>query len=722
MSLSKFAAAGLLAALQFTFLPLAQAAGPVVVTDHVRGELLVHAPEGIGPGKTLWLGLAIDHQPHWHTYWKNPGDSGLATTLAWKLPAGFIAGEIAWPTPKKLPLGPLTNYGYENRVLLPVPVQVPAGFAGKDLKIGLHAEWLVCKEICLPESGDFDITVPAKAPAPAHGALFSATRAATPVALEGASATAQVDGQAIAVAVRGLPAVPQGEVQYFAEDLGVIDYAAKVDQHWTDGTLRLRVPLSPQRSESPTVLKAVLVAPGQPAGWTLSIPVEGPWPAIGAASPAAAAPVPTSAASAAPVAPDAPAADTSFLLSLLFAFVGGALLNLMPCVFPVLSLKIFSLVQHREARGKAVAGGMAYTAGVVLSFVALAGLLLALRAGGAELGWGFQLQSPLVVTALAALFTLIGLNLAGVFEFGGVLPGALAGYRAKNPLVDDALSGALAVAVASPCTAPFMGAALGVALTEPAPQALAIFAVLGLGMAAPYLLVALVPALGRLLPRPGAWMVRFKVLMAFPMFATVVWLLWVLGQQTSIDAMAGVAGVLVALAFACWAIGTPAKSRGTRIAFAAAGLVVLAGAVHLAWPLLKAEPAGPAQAALQSGPQSGPQSGHWAPWSAEAVSQARAAGKPVFIDFTAAWCITCQFNKRTVLSDAQLLKDFGAKNVVLLRADWTRRDPAITRQLAQLGRSGVPVYVLLGANDSQPPQVLSEVLTVAQVRTALGKI
>ncbi|HEX8603593.1 MAG TPA: thioredoxin family protein [Pseudoduganella sp.] len=713
MSLYKFAAASLL----FTLLPLAQAAGPVVVTDHVRSELLVHAPDGIGPGKTLWLGLAIDHQPHWHTYWKNPGDSGLATTLAWKLPAGFIAGEIAWPTPKKLPLGPLTNYGYENKVLLPVPVQVPAWFAEKELKIGLHAEWLVCKEICLPEAGDFDIAVPAKAPVSAHGALFSATRAAAPVALEGASATAQVDGQTIAVEVRGLPAPPQGEVQYFAEDLGVINYAAKVDQQWVDGTLRLRVPLSPQRSESPTVLKAVLVAPGQPAGWTLSIPVEGPWPAIGAASPAAAtaAPVPPVPASAAPA---APGADTSFLLSLLFAFVGGALLNLMPCVFPVLSLKIFSLVQHREARSKAIAGGVAYTAGVVLSFVALAGLLLALRSGGAELGWGFQLQSPLVVTALAALFTLIGLNLAGVFEFGGVLPGALAGYRAKNPLVDDALSGALAVAVASPCTAPFMGAALGVALTEPAPQALAIFAVLGFGMAAPYLLVALVPALGRLLPRPGAWMVRFKVLMAFPMFATVVWLLWVLGQQTGIDAMAGVAGVLVALAFACWAIGTPARSRGTRIAFAAAGLVVLAGAVHLVWPLLKAEPAGPAQASSASGAQSG----HWAPWSAEAVSQARAAGKPVFIDFTAAWCITCQFNKRTVLSDAQLLKDFGAKDVVLLRADWTRRDPAITRQLAQLGRSGVPVYVLLGANDSRPPQVLSEVLTVAQVRTALGNI
>jgi thiol:disulfide interchange protein DsbD len=589
-------------------------------------------------------------------------------------------------------------------------VPVPAGFAGKELKVGLHAEWLVCKEVCLPESGDFELTVPANASLSANAALFDATRAATPVALEGASATARVDGNALAIDVRGLPAAPAGDVQYFAEDIGVIDYAARTTQQWKNGTLRLTVPLSPQRSESPAVMQAVLVAPGQPAGWTLSIPVEGPWPAIGAASPA---PVAAPAPAAPPAVAAAPAAaESSFVLSLLFAFLGGALLNLMPCVFPVLSLKVFSLVQHREHRGRAVAGGIAYTAGVVVSFVALAGLLLALRAGGAGLGWGFQLQSPLFVAALAALFTLIGLNLAGVFEFGGVLPGGLAGYRAKNPVVDDALGGVLAVAVASPCTAPFMGAALGVALTEPAPRALAIFAVLGLGMAAPYLAVALVPALGRLLPRPGAWMARFKVLMAFPMFATVVWLLWVLGQQAGIDAMAGVAGLLVALAFACWTVGTPVASRRTRLAFAAAGIAVLAGAAHLAWPLLKAE-AAPAQAQSSSG---------WAPWSVEAVGQARAAGKPVFIDFTAAWCITCQFNKRTVLSDAQLLKEFGAKDVVLLRADWTRRDPAITAQLAELGRSGVPVYVLLGPNDSQPPQVLSEVLTVEQVRAALGKI
>ncbi|TWI69617.1 thiol:disulfide interchange protein DsbD [Pseudoduganella lurida] len=692
----KLAAAWLLSAA----LPQAYAAGPVVTTEHVRSELVAHAPDGIRPGSTVWLGLAIAHQPHWHTYWKNPGDSGLATTLAWKLPAGVEAGAIAWPTPKRLPLGPLMNYGYEGTVLLPVPVTVPAGFKGTSLKVGLHAEWLVCKEICLPEAGDYDVDLPVGAPLVASKALFDATSAATPVAVKGATATARVDGNVLAVAVRGLATQPQ-PLEYFAEDAGVIDYAGKVDQQWTDGVLHLRVPLSPQRTESPAALKTVLVAPGEPAGWTVSMPVEGPWPAAAAPAPAPA-PLPAPA--------PAPAASSSFLLTLVLAFFGGALLNLMPCVFPVLSLKVFSLLQHRDDRRRAVSGGIAYTAGVVLSFTALAALLLALRAGGDELGWGFQLQSPLVVTLLAALFTLIGLNLAGVFEFGGVLPSSLAGHRAKNPLVDDALSGALAVAVASPCTAPFMGAALGVALTEPAPRALAIFAILGLGMAAPYLAVTLLPGLARLLPRPGAWMVRFKVLMAFPMFATVVWLLWVLGQQTGIDAMAAVAALLVALAFACWTVGTPAQTRRGRALLAGTGLVVLALSARFAWPLLHAEPAAPAQA--HAG---------WAPWSAQAVEAARGAGKPVFIDFTAAWCITCQFNKRTVLNDAALVKEFGTKNVVLLRADWTRRDPAITQQLAQLGRSGVPVYVLYGAKDGTP-QVLSEILTVDQVKAALARI
>lgn len=725
--------AGMVVVTLLAALPGHAAAATALVTDHVRAELLAHSPQGVQHGMPLWLGLSIEHQPHWHTYWKNPGDSGLPTTLSWTLPTGFTAGDISWPTPQHLPLGPLLNYGYEGRVLLPVPVTVPAGYAGKTLDIKLHAEWLVCKEICLPESGDFLLTIPTAQPTAAHEALFNAARAAVPVTVPQASASARVDGNALAMEVRGLPAAAQGQpLRLMMEDAGVIDYAAKVDQRWTDGTLQLRVPLSAQRSESPAALQIILKAATQPAGWSIPVPLAGGWPntastanpgtagassAPSANAPAAGAAISSGAAGAASA--GAASGAPAFLLTLLFAFIGGAILNLMPCVFPVLSLKLVSLAQHANERKQAVAGGIAYTAGVVLSFAALAGLLLALRAGGEQLGWGFQLQSPTVVFLLAALFTLIGLNLAGVFEFGTMLPSALASFRARNRLLDDALSGALAVAVASPCTAPFMGAAMGAALTESPPKALAIFVVLGLGMAAPYLAASCWPGLARVLPKPGAWMQRFKVLMAFPMFATVVWLAWVLGQQTGIDGMAAALAMLVALAFAAWTLGTPVRTRRTRVLLAGAGLLTLAAAVGTAGPLLRADSGnGSNEVSAKKETQAG---ARWSAWSETAVAQARAAGKPVFVDFTAAWCVTCQFNKRATLADARLLADFDARNVVLLRADWTRRDPAITQQLARLGRNGVPVYVLYAPGDA-PPQLLSELLTVEQVRTALKQL
>jgi thiol:disulfide interchange protein len=397
------------------------------------------------------------------------------------------------------------------------------------------------------------------------------------------------------------------------------------------------------------------------------------------------------------------------------------LLNLMPCVFPILSLKVLGFAQHGADRRALVGGGLAYTAGVVISFVALAALLLALRAGGEQLGWGFQLQSAPFVAALALLFTLIGLNLSGVFEFGGVLPGNLAAMRARHPLVDHGLTGVLAVAVASPCTAPFMGVALGVALTQPAPLALAIFAALGLGMAAPYLAASLWPGAARLLPRPGVWMLRFKGLMAFPMFATVVWLIWVLGQQVGIDGAAAMLGVLVAVAFAAWALGSPGFGRIARTAFGALALVVLGASVAWAWPSLR-EPAVSAAGSSPLQPTGHAASGAaWQPWSHEAVNSALAEGRPVFVDFTAAWCVTCQFNKRTTLADASVMADLKAKRVVLLRADWTRRDEAITTELARLGRNGVPVYALYTPGANSEPQLLSEILSVAEVRTAMAR-
>jgi thiol:disulfide interchange protein DsbD len=711
-------ATGALAATNLPGLPPGPGGGAVVTTPQVRAELVVHAPEGIAPGKPMWLGLRIDHQPQWHTYWKNPGDSGLPTTLQWTLPAGAVAGEVQWPTPQRLPVGPLMNYGYEGRLLLAVPLTVPAGFDAPTLPVRLSAEWLVCKDVCIPEGGDFALDVPVAASSTAHAALFGAARAALPQALPGATASAAVNGAALELRVQGLPAAWQGrELAFFPETAGVIDNAAPPQTRWEGDTWVAAIALDPARTAGPALMPAVLALPtpkGTPpqAGVQVAVNVTTPWPAL----PGAAAPAPAPALGNAEVTPPPASAPLGFGLALLAALLGGALLNLMPCVFPVLSLKVLGFASHAGDRRVLLAGGLAYTAGVVLSFVALAGLLLALRAGGEQLGWGFQLQQPLVVAALAALFTLIGLNLAGVFEFGSMLPSSLAAARARHPLVDSLLTGVLAVAVASPCTAPFMGASLGLAVTLPTAQALAIFAALGLGMALPYLAAAAWPALARALPRPGVWMLHFKQAMAFPMFATVVWLVWVLGQQAGIDGAAALLALLVALGFAAWALGAPGLGTWGRRGFGAVSVAVLAAA--LAWALPSLQQPAVAQGAAAPSVEA---ASAWQPWSAERVAQANAQGRTVFVDFTAAWCVTCQYNKRTTLSDPQVMEDFRARNVLLLRADWTLRDAAISAELARLGRSGVPVYALY-VPASAGPRLLGEILSVAEVRAALAEL
>jgi thiol:disulfide interchange protein/DsbC/DsbD-like thiol-disulfide interchange protein len=676
--------------------------GAVVTTPQVRAELVAQAPDGVQPGQTLLLGLKLEHKPHWHTYWKNPGDSGLPTTLQWTLPAGVSAGEVQWPTPGRLPIGPLMNFGYDGTLLLPVAVTVPAGFKADNLDVKLRADWLVCKDVCIPEGGDFVLRVPANAATGGHGALFQAAQAAMPIPVPGAQASAAVEAGALVLRVAGLPAAWQGQtLGFLPETPGVIQNAATPQAEWKDGIWTARVLLDPQRSDSPALMPAVLTRDGESAGLQVAVAVTTPWPAAAAAPPPLPPLVETAAAG-------PPAPGVGWLLAMLLALAGGALLNLMPCVFPVLSLKMLGFASHAHDRRALVGGGLAYTAGVVLSFVALAGLLLALRAGGEQLGWGFQLQSPAVVAALAALFTLIGLNLAGVFEFGSVLPGSWAAARARHPMVDAFLTGVLAVAVASPCTAPFMGASLGAALTLPSAQALSVFAALGLGMALPYLLASLWPALAKRLPRPGVWMAHFKTLMAFPMFATVVWLIWVLGVQVGVDGVAAMLALLVALSFVAWAIGSPALGGRARAGFGALSVMLMVVALVWALPALRQEAAAQVPAADES----------WQPWSTERVAQAQAANQAVFVDFTAAWCVSCQFNKRTTLASDEVKAAFKSRRVLLLRADWTRRDAAITAELQRLGRSGVPVYALYTPGVAGP-RLLSEILSVAEVRGAV---
>ena len=734
----------------------------VVVTDQVRAELVVHAPKGIQAGETFWLGLHIAHQPHWHTYWQNPGDSGLPTRLQWQLPDGLQAGEIAWPLPKKIPIGSLANYGYEGSLLLAVPVTASADFKGSaqaPLSIQLKAEWLVCRQECIPQEGQFTLSLRSATPLVQQAALFEASRqliaqplprsAANAPAVSFGKATLSKDGRQLELRVEGLPASLRGKtLAAFPVTAQVVHNAAVQGKDWTQswqGELWIaQIPVSQERSESPKTMRW-LIASGQESSpkapaYEMEVPVIGTWPALAPAlqaeiSPALAKALAENALANANTQSTAkPLASTTtmgLLLAILGALVGGLLLNLMPCVFPVLAIKVLGFAQtqndeaHTTARHRAA--GMAYTAGVVISFLLLGGLMLALRAAGEQLGWGFQLQSPLVVAGLALLFTLLGLNLAGLFEFGNLLPNRLATLQSRHPTVDAALSGVLAVAVASPCTAPFMGASLGLAIALPVWQALAVFAAMGLGMALPYLAASWWPGIARALPRPGAWMVVFRQAMAFPMFATVIWLLWVLGQQTGIDGASGLLAILLAVSGLVWAWGLTGRTRWILGGLFACLLVWLSST----WlPGVLRENAGVAEinatratataSPSQTPTPSGNSASIWQNWSPAAQQAHLDAGRPVFVDFTAAWCVTCQYNKKTTLADAQLLADFANRQVVLMRADWTRRDPAITQALTALGRSGVPVYALYAPK--QQPVLLSELPSVAEVQAALQKL
>jgi thiol:disulfide interchange protein DsbD len=664
---------------------LGRSDSPAVVENaQIRAELIAHAPLGFGSDKPLWLGLQLRHATGWHTYWKNPGDSGLPTELNWTLPPGWQAGPIQWPLPQRVQIGNLANYGYENEVLLPVAVTVPQPLpAGTDLNIQLHASWLVCREECIPQEGDFVLRLPLRSSYAMHAASFTAALGAVPSSPDSKSAVklqARVDSQGVLLRAQDLPVAWQGKaLNAFPQTARVFATASSPMQSdavrtggepepgtqvWQGASWSARLPLSAQRMDAVDDLPVVLARDG--AGLVVATLVQGDWPAVGSAdaagtvSPALAAALAANAAAPAQVT----APFTSLAVALAAALLGGLILNLMPCVLPVLAIKALGIANQKHRTGMAAhLPGLAYTAGVMLSVLALGAALLALRAGGEQLGWGFQMQSPVVVAGLALLFTLIALNLMGWLEFGQVLPGSWAAVQLRHPAADAFFSGVLAVAVASPCSAPFMGASLGLALTLPATQALGIFAALGLGLALPFALVSSMPQLAAWLPRPGPWMLRLRQVMAIPIAATVLWLLWVLWHMAGVDAA-------------------------------------------------KALPTEPVQAHSSSGAVT------WSAWSPQAVAAEVQAGRPVFVDFTAAWCITCQYNKQTVLSDPQVLSAFAAKNVTLMRADWTLRDPAISVALGQLGRSGVPVYVLY--RKDQAPVVLSEVLTVAEVQQLLS--
>lgn len=614
------------------------APGAPVKSDHVEAEL-VTAMSSFEPGKPLVVALRLKMIPHWHTYWRNPGDSGQPVALDWNLPPGWSAGPILWPHPQRLPAGPLLNFGYEGEVLLLTDIAVPTDAAGEG-RLAAHASWLVCnEERCIPEDAELTLTLPAGNSEPSSWATaIASTRAALPVAAETMGAwrfAARSEAGRVDLEIVPPADIALQSLVYFPFDEGKIHNAgAQAFERKGDGFV-LTIPKAQQPVGTFTRVAGLLVADrplrsGGPQAVEINVPVV----------------------SAAP-----PAAARDLAVAIAFAFVGGLILNLMPCVLPVLSIKVlgFAGADKRDARAMRLHGAL-YALGVLVSFWVFAGVLLALKSVGAEIGWGFQLQSPIFVALLAVLFLALALSLSGAFEFGSLLPARIATARSGHARTDAFLSGVLAVAIASPCTAPLMGAALGYALTGNAVTALIVFTALGIGMAIPYLVLAWNPQWLRWVPKPGPWMVRLKKLLAIPLYATVMWLAWVLAIQS---------GVLVPDA--------AARSNGA-----------------------------------------------WEDYSETRLASLVGAGQPVFVDFTAAWCVTCQVNKKLVLERPETERAFRERGVALLRADWTRRDEEITRALATLGRNGVPVYAFY--RPGLEPQLLPEILTRDAVLTALGPL
>ncbi len=651
-------------------------AQPSATQPHVTVSLAAEQT-ALSPGAKARIGLHFALEDGWHVYWRNPGDSGEAPKVRWTLPDGFAAGDVHWPLPQRIRTGPLVNFGYEREVLLPVELTVPAGATSGRLQADVS--WLVCQEDCIPGKATLVLDLPVGPAAPDARWAPRFAKALAEVPAEGAASLEDAGDGHVALTVPGA-GVAGATYAFFPAAGDVIDLAAPEAATVEGDTLRLRLKKGRLAPATMTSLEGVVVS--STAGGRSGLFVR--------AGPPTAAPA---------------EAPLGLVFALLFAFLGGALLNLMPCVFPVISLKVLGFVeQAREDRRKVRQHGLVFAAGVLVSFWVLAGTLLALRAAGEQLGWGFQLQSPVFLALLAAFIFVLALSLCGVFEVGLSLT-ALGGAGGGGGLGGSFTTGALATVVATPCTAPFMGPALGYALTQPPALAMLVFTALGAGMASPYVLLAWFPAALRRLPRPGPWMVTFKQVMAFPLFATVLWLLAVLGLQAGAMALVEVLGGLLTLAFAAWLWGRLQLRHlgGAKLA-AAVGLTLLIAGAGLALGIrAAARPAAPSQAAGVDD--------FWSPWTPDAVASLRAAGKPVFVNFTAAWCISCQVNERLVFSTDDVRADFAAHGVAALKADWTNKNEEIARTLASFGRQGVPLYVYYPGRAGAAPRVLPPVVT-----------
>jgi thiol:disulfide interchange protein len=700
--------------------------GNVVATDNVKAHL-VSEVGAIAPGQSFWVALEFNIRDGWHTYWRNPGDSGQATTLKWQLPPGFTAGDIVWTTPHRFEIPPLVNYGYAKHAVHLVNITAPKDLkAGVPIGLSAKASWLVCSDVCIPEDADLQLKLPVSTSSgavdPAEAALFTAARSDLPSA-QFAATTARIQGDQLVITLgkewgATLPQIKS--LAFFPYDEGGIEYAAPQTLTRNQDAVELAMKVGYQPPKAGMV-RGVLLATEQSGNDTVAVPMEIAADLSGTAGEVKGSPrfAPAPAAGLGPApAPAAEKTTASLPVLLAFAILGGLILNLMPCVFPVLSIKAIGLVEQAKKHPAAVrAKGLVFAAGVISSMLCLAAVLLILRAGGEQIGWGFQLQSPLFVTFLVYLLLAVGLNLSGVFEIGGGLAGVGDGLTQGDSYRASFFTGVLTTLVATPCTAPYMAFAVGAALTQPPVYALCIFAALGFGLALPYLLLSFAPWTRRALPKPGAWMDTLKQVFAFPIYASAAWLLWVLAGQTSSFGLGAALAGAILIAFAAWAYQ---KSKSSAAGGRVAALVTATLAVLLAI-LLPVRFAGVAAAASSASAHGTQGADGWQPYDAAQVARLNAAGRPLLVNFTASWCLTCLVNERNAFTDSAVQEVFRNKGVTLMKGDWTRRDPAITQALASFGRAGVPLYVVYNSKPgSTEPVILPQLLTASVVQSAFA--
>lgn len=646
-----------------------------VTSDYSSSQLVADA-DGITPGEPFWLALRMQLAPHWHTYWENPGDTGIPTTLTWELPEGFSAAPVHWPAPQRVELAGLMNFAYEGLVYFPAPITPPRDLKEGSYRFSLKANWLVCKDICIPESATYELELPVLQAA-SETSYLEAPLAALPKPLEAEAHYSITDeGLIFSVPLKGLEDFTGNKVELFPLTDGLIDNLAEQTAEWNENGLTLPLKRGTATETPPMDAMLVLVgSDGERHGFHLT------------AEHTDAAAIPAK-----------PATDMSLVTALLLAFAGGLVLNLMPCVLPILSLKAIALVKKSASgRKESAAHGFAYTAGILMSFAVAAGILITLQQAGAAIGWGFQLQSPGFVTVLALITFAVGLNLSGVFSVPHLFGGAGQSLAAKHGLPGSFFTGTLAVLVATPCTAPFMAPALGFALTQPPVAAFFVFQALALGFASPLLLVSLSPRLLALLPKPGAWMHTFKNLMAFPMYATSAWLVWILTREGGEQALAEALILLVGAAFLLWLH----EHLKTKLVSELYHIGLLAFAVFFGW-LLLSSPGKLPEVAEET-------------YSAARLAQLRTEHKPVFVYATASWCITCKINEATSLRTGIAMEHFRDKGIAILKADWTNQDKAISDFLRSFDRQGVPLYVFYPSDGSEPrvlPQLLTPYLLV----------